>query len=57
MLIESTAELQPKATVNESARKHFVEPNISRAIDILESTLFFQVATGGFDAVADITDG
>ena len=52
-----TDEIQPQLTVDKSARKPFVEPQVSGPVEVLESTLFFQVETGGFDVLTDITDG
>jgi hypothetical protein len=33
--------------VADETRKHFVEPEISVPVDVLEATTFFQVATSG----------
>jgi hypothetical protein len=56
MLTESTDEIHLELIVNDSVRRQFIEPEISRPVDVLESTLFFQVEVGGFDAAVDITD-
>jgi len=41
--------------VNEKAKRLFVEPEITGSEDILETTAFFQVITGGTDVGPDIT--
>jgi len=39
----------------EPTRKTFVEPEVSRPVDVLEATAFFQVITGGTDVTPNIT--
>jgi hypothetical protein len=39
--------LEEEALDVADARKHFVEPEISLPVDVLEATTFFQVATSG----------
>jgi hypothetical protein len=54
---QGSDEILLQLSVDVSATKPFIEPQISRPVDVLESTSFFQVAVGGFDAIGDLTDG
>ncbi|MGI9067108.1 MAG: hypothetical protein ACR2HX_11990 [Pyrinomonadaceae bacterium] len=36
-------------------KRAFVEPEISGPVDVLETTAFFQVVTGGTDLPPDVT--
>ena len=54
---QSLSQPQLKLNLKETARKPFVEPEILTSLDVLESTSLFQVATGGFDFLGDITEG
>jgi hypothetical protein len=40
--------------VNETAKKLFVEPEIAGPVDVLETTAFFQLTTGGTDVSGDL---
>jgi hypothetical protein len=42
-------------SVQETTKRPFIEPEISSPVDILETTAFFQVTTGGTDAGSDLT--
>lgn len=44
-----------EANLNETAKRSFVEPEISGPVDVLEATAFFQGITGGTDVGPDIT--
>ncbi len=40
--------------MDETAKKLFVEPEISGPVDVLEATAFFQVIVGGTDVTPDV---
>lgn len=40
--------------MNETAKRPFVEPEITGSEDILETTAFFQQVTGGTDVPPDV---
>jgi len=44
-MIQTDSSVTPKAT--QPAKKQFVEPEISNAVDVLEATTFFQAVTSG----------
>ena len=44
---ESIEKESGSAEVHDSAKKKFVEPEITVSVDILEATTFFQVASSG----------
>lgn len=54
MITDIADEAHLKVCAGEEAKKPFVEPEISSPVDVLESTLFFQVEVGG--GFSDITD-
>jgi hypothetical protein len=47
--------IRPETQVDETAKRLFVEPEISGPVDVLETTAFFQLTTGGTDTTGDIT--
>lgn len=55
MTTHNTDQTKPEVELNEMTKKLFVEPEISGPIDVLESTAFFQVITGGTDVPPDLT--
>jgi hypothetical protein len=50
-----TTQKLDQVSTDESAKKAFVEPEISGPVDVLEATAFFQPITGGTDVNPDIT--
>jgi len=44
-LIQTDSSVEPK--VNQPAKKQFIEPEISNAVDVLEATTFFQAVSTG----------
>jgi len=43
--IQTDSSVKPKAV--QPAKKQFIEPEISNAVDVLEATTFFQAITSG----------
>jgi len=50
-----TTQKLDQVSIEETAKKLFVEPEISGAIDVLEATAFFQPITGGTDVPPNIS--
>ena len=46
---------KPETRVNETAKKVFVEPEITGPVDVLETTAFFQLTTGNSDVPPDLS--
>jgi uncharacterized radical SAM superfamily Fe-S cluster-containing enzyme len=45
LLTQSDSAVKPETV--ETAKKQFIEPEISTPVDVLEATTFFQAATSG----------
>ena len=46
----------PETKAHETVKKLFVEPEITSPVDVLETTAFFQLITGGTDVSGDLGD-
>lgn len=44
----------PETKAHETVKRLFVEPEITGPVDVLETTEFFQVTTGGTDVGGDL---
>ena len=57
MITQQTETNTREVSVQErdTAKRAFVEPEISRPVDVLEATAFFQVIVGGTDPGSDLT--
>jgi hypothetical protein len=52
---KSTLTTQQTETISvQETKKAFVEPEMSRPVDVLEATTFFQVTVGGTDVTGDL---